>query len=608
MESRTVNRAGDPPCTHRPAAGPPRAPGTAGYALISVMIAMMVLSALAIAYISITLGNRRDTASVANSLSGFYAAEGGLNIRAEKVRSKFVDYNRPSGSSPSTAAPCQGSNLGAGDFACDSSLTLGGRQVTSYVLDTTDPDPARNIGVVNPGEPYAGLNYQQYAYRVLSEARRPNAPEVEARLEMEFQSRLVPLFQFAAFYTNDLEINPSPAMTLNGRVHTNRDLYLSPATSLKIGGRITTGGDIFRKRKESGACDAGPVTVSDTASSTRTMQGCGSAQPVPESNLLQFNGRVKTGLDSLTVPRQLLKPDPVNELFSKADLRIVARRNPLGLWVTEVRNADNSQNIAATNRLNDPVACGGAVGMSGTFTNKREGAPQTLIDVNQRLLMNCIQGAPSGTFRDGSGNPLTLNDTTGNGMVWNFSFQDPAASAARSNLGVRVTDAATLGSSLSGAPAIKGLTIVTDQAAYLRGDFNKNAWKPASVLADTINILSNDWKDINIGTSPPTASDTEVNAAFLAGTDITAGGRYNGGLENYPRFHENWTNKTFRYRGSFVSLDVPAHANGAWGGSGIYSPPRRDWDYDTRFDDAANLPPLAPRFVYLRQLLFARNF
>lgn len=607
MEILTASRAGAAPRPRSPGRPLPAPRRSAGYALISVMIAMMVLSALAIAYISITLGNQRDTANVANSLSGFYAAEGGLNIRAEKVRAKFVDYNRPTGTSPTGSTPCQGSSLGSGDFACDSSLTLGGRQVTSYVLDTTDPDPAKNIGVVNPGEPYAGLNYQQYAYRVISEARRTDSPDVEARLQMEFQSRLVPLFQFAAFYNNDLEINPSPAMTLNGRVHTNSNLYLSPSTSLKIGGRITTGGDIFRKRKENGSCDAGPVTVSDTASTVKTMQGCGSA-PVPESSLTPFNGRVKTGLDSLTVPKQLLKPDPTNELFSKADLRIVARRNVLGLWVTEVRNADNSINTSATNRLNNPAACGGAVSMSGTFTNKREGAAQTLIEVNQRLLMNCIQGAPSGTFLDGSGNNLKLNDTTGNGMVWNFSFQDPAASQSKSNLGVRVSDAATLGSSLGGAPAIKGLTIVTDQAAYLQGDFNKTGWKPASVLADTLNILSNDWKDINIGSVPPAASDTEVNAAFLAGTDLTAGGKYNGGLENYPRFHENWTNKTFRYRGSFVSLDLPAHANGAWGGSGIYSPPKRDWDYDTRFDDAANLPPLAPRFVYLRQLLFARNF
>ncbi|PNY81165.1 pilus assembly PilX N-terminal domain-containing protein [Deinococcus koreensis] len=602
-----------PTRTARPSPAPARttAEHRAGYALISVMIAMMVLSALAIAYISITLGNQRDTSNVANSLTGFYAAEGGLNIRAEKVRGKFVDYSRPAGSSPATATPCQGSNVGSGDFACDTSLTLAQRQVATYVLDTTDPDPAKNIGVVNPGETYAGLNYQQYSYRVVSEAQRQGSPDTEARLQMEFQSRLVPMFQFAAFYKNDLEINPSPAMTLNGRVHTNSDLYLSPSTSLKIGGRITTGGDIFRKRKESGGCDAGPVTVSDTASTTKTMQGCSSAL-VPDSNFTQFNGRVKTRLDSLTVPKQPLSPVPGEELFSKADLRIVARRDSAGVWLLEARNADGLLNTAATSRLKNAPDCAGALSMNpasgagtGTFNNRREEARQTLIEVNQRLLMNCIHTAPAGTFLNPAGNTLKLDDTTGNGLVWNFSFQDADAAKTQSNLGVRVTDAATLGSGLAGAPAVKGLTIVTDQAAYLQGDFNKIGWKPASVLADTVNVLSNSWSD-SAGTH--TASDTEVNAAFLAGTDITAGGKYNGGLENYPRFHEDWSGKTFRYRGSFVSLDQPAHASGAWGKAGVYSPPRRDWDYDSRYDNAANLPPLAPRFVYLRQLLFARNF
>jgi len=56
-----------------------------------------------------------------------------------------------------------------------------------------------------------------------------------------------------------------------------------------------------------------------------------------------------------------------------------------------------------------------------------------------------------------------------------------------------------------------------------------------------------------------------------------------------------------------VSLNTPRHVDGSWG-SQSYSPPDRDWDFDVDFRDAANLPPISPRFVYLRQEFFVREF
>jgi hypothetical protein len=61
-----------------------------------------------------------------------------------------------------------------------------------------------------------------------------------------------------------------------------------------------------------------------------------------------------------------------------------------------------------------------------------------------------------------------------------------------------------------------------------------------------------------------------------------------------------------------VSLGTPLNVSGAWCGTGttcnIYNPPARNWDYDTRFNDVRNLPPLTPRFVYVQQVLFTENF
>jgi len=147
----------------------------------------------------------------------------------------------------------------------------------------------------------------------------------------------------------------------------------------------------------------------------------------------------------------------------------------------------------------------------------------------------------------------------------------------------------------------------------------------------------------------PRARRSVVNAAFLAGNDLTwcpgndAGvdcgyDWYSGGLENYPRFHECWASCNrdaeeylgrFWYEGSLVALEHPKHT--CWGvqrgwvaddpdyscrreeRQGFwrrqrYSPPQRRWFYDVSFNDAANLPPLSPRFVSLKLRWFTEEF
>ncbi len=196
-----------------------------------------------------------------------------------------------------------------------------------------------------------------------------------------------------------------------------------------------------------------------------------------------------------------------------------------------------------------------------------------------------------------------------------------------SRYGVRLRNGSRLYSSTSGAPSIRGLTVVSDQGMYVQGDYNSTNRIPSAIMADTFNVLSNYWyngtsQQFRDSTSSGAlsgrgASTTTINSAVLAGTDTTGsvegaggqGGAYNGGLENYPRFHENWTNITFTYNGSLVSLNRPRHNDGPWQINGAYySAPTRVWAYDTSFNDAANLPPLSPRFVYLRQELFVRDF
>ena len=52
----------------------------------------------------------------------------------------------------------------------------------------------------------------------------------------------------------------------------------------------------------------------------------------------------------------------------------------------------------------------------------------------------------------------------------------------------------------------------------------------------------------------PNATNTTVNAGIISGIVPSGSGYYSGGVENFPRFLEDWSGKTFTYYGSMLEL------------------------------------------------------
>lgn len=139
---------------------------------------------------------------------------------------------------------------------------------------------------------------------------------------------------------------------------------------------------------------------------------------------------------------------------------------------------------------------------------------------------------------------------------------------------------------------------------------------PAAITADAVNILSNAWTDSNSfnGLNSRVAAHTTVNAAIISGV-VPTGARdaqnkitsYSGGAENYPRFLENWTGKTFTYHGSMIMAFESEQAFVRWGKSNVYNPPDRRWFHEDSFKTLThkssglpvnNPPPLLPQQIY----------
>jgi hypothetical protein len=117
---------------------------------------------------------------------------------------------------------------------------------------------------------------------------------------------------------------------------------------------------------------------------------------------------------------------------------------------------------------------------------------------------------------------------------------------------------------------------------------------PSSVMADAVMILSNNWSDANssLTLAKRNATHTTVNTAILSGflpsgyvnSDGVQYG-YSGGMNNFPRFLENWSKIDFTYHGSMVELFESKIFTGEWDTGNIYNPPNRKWNFDTKFSD-----------------------
>ena len=576
-----------------------------GYALLTVLLMLALLSAIALSFFTLTRSEMQAVQSNRNSVRGYYAAEGGLNVRAEQLRNIFVNYALPSGSAPTVASACTPGNLGSGDYMC-AFHSLDNRSVSTYVID--DPTSPRQI-VVPLGEPFQGLNAAVYDYDLRSVASSTDG-SIEAQLDLAIETRLIPLFQFMIFFNKDLEITPGPAMTLNGPVHSNFDLYAAANTTVDILGQVTASGDIYRGRKEADLCWTGPFRVINPVTATDLPACSGNRRLLTNSDLTAWNGNVVSRTDSVSVPTpDALDPAPGSAYWDRADIRIVYDQPTSTI---QVRNADGTDDSARSTALG---TCASATSLSNTFYNHREGAAIDMLDVDVQGLMDCIQ----------SQNLLNagrlLSDTTDGGLVVYLGVEGPLMTGVN-NYGVRLTNGAELESSSALAPVPVGVTFVTNQAAYVQGDFNTIDKRPAAIMADSMNVLSNAWPagDWPQATSMwlRDATPTTVNAAFLAGTDSTGGGEgsafqdvgnYSGGVHNMPRHHEDWTGIAFNYLGSLVSLNVAQHVSGGLiVGWPQYAPPSRNYAFDTDFIDPANLPPLTPRFAYTKQTLYVRDF
>jgi len=519
-----------------------------GFTLLIFLSLLLMLTMIGIAAVMTSTTDVDIAGNDLRTINTFYSAEAGLEKCIAQIRAHYTS----GATGPPSPLPSDSFDLG-----------------NIAVIYSTVDNGVANIETLTTGA-YKGLYALVKSFTITARGREKGS-QTESRIQSEIKDALVPIFQFAVFYEQDLEILPGPTMTLGGRVHSNHDLYLGSRASLACDSWTTAANNIFHGRKDDPGDDMpGDVTIKDRFGSYQSMRnGDGtwldSNDPdwVSES-LNRWQGKLEDqshGMTELNLP-VVVSGDPI-DMIKRATDNPDSYENQAGLKIVDgqvqYKNASDAWVNVTAAFLSDSIIT------TGSFYNYREYKWVTSYDINISKL-NTSAYYPR------------------NGIL--YASRDQVVGTQQA---IRLKN----GSELA-AP----LTVVTNNPLYTSGNYNSVNKKAAALFTDALTVLSTGWSDANSNRSLSNriASNTTVNAAFLTGNSETHVGSYNGGLENLPRFLEDWSSKTFTYKGSMVDLWYSEQATGAWYcGIPQYQPPNRSWTFDLSFLDPTNLPPGVPQ-------------
>jgi hypothetical protein len=320
-----------------------------------------------------------------------------------------------------------------------------------------------------------------------------------------------------------------------------------------------------------------------------------------------------------------LDSDTSERLSNAADYRVyVDKQNTLTIY-------PNTSTTALSTTSAEYMAIANAITLNTAMTDDREGDNVRMVSVD---VSQITSAANAGTLKDTNS---TINGSGGDGFLIYVSDTSVGTSVKTNIMDSSTgTKTAVTSSKVRGVKLVNGatlpnagLTIVSPNPVYIQGDYNTGSTSGAqpqsnttsnytpptdtpsptvspynriasAVVGDAVNILSNNWNDANSpsGLSSRVASSTTVNTAIVAGNVPTTTSSYSGGVENFTRFHEDWSSSYFTIYGALALLFDSEQAIHPWSNAS-YNPPNRRWYYDTLFQ-SSNPPGFSATKTYSR--------
>lgn len=404
------------------------------------------------------------------------------------------------------------------------SATING-QTYYWTVSSAGPSSSRSDSLL------VATNYQHYYVTSVV-----NLDHARVKVNRLIQVGKTPIFQFGVFFNDDLEIKPGAGMTLTGRIHTNGNLTVGSSGAITFNTNYVRAAlSVYRTAGSSGAVSVylngsgSPGSFKPWPTSLDSANDPTFARDVQTA----FNGSVQSGATGVT---ELVAPS----------IRAIS---PTGYYATNA-GLTIKDNLAYASGSSVPLVLPVGTVVEKTMYDARQGGNIKVTEVDIGLLTPSLPA---------------------NGLI--YAYRSDTSTGTSAN-GIRLKNGATLPTG--------GLTVVTPDPIYVQGNFNTVNKKPAAVLADALNLLSNAWNDSKVAGTLPSATPTTYNLGFVAGHVNTAGSNYSGGLENFPRFHESWSGVSCTFAGSMANFWQSQYATAIWPGTGgdKYNAPTRVWSYD----------------------------
>lgn len=512
-----------------------------------------------------------------------------------------------------------------------------------------------------------GPNLWQYSFYYLAavDVTVPAlAGNVTAKVRRVFEKKFDQPWTYAMFYVDDLELQPSTALTITGPVHTNGSLYIG--TSNFTAGSVVEYGSQYVNgySPKDGQHSATPTAPTFAKSDpSLTISDCPPSQVSPYLpfgwNLALNSGTGNGNDDSYheVIETPLAGADPLKYVryYLQPGYQVVIAANTTAggngtytcTWVAPPTSSSPSPTPQAlSNTITTKLVGNSGNGSSSTVFNQgrflydtREGAWVKVTDVDVSQIVSGING---GTFPTTSGvsgqwtGVLYLSDKGATIYNADGTVKTAGTVATGTVNGAAVSTTKRAFRLINGYNTVTtsglGLTIVSENPIYIQGNYNVSSTSGASVpsnsgtyttpyasgytkkacavIADAITVLSPSWSDSasnSLLSSRGATANMTINAALVSGnvpSGAITSGSYSGGGENFIRFLEDWSNRTFCYYGSMVQLYRSNQAIGLWNGDNatVYKAPQTSkWYYDDALFSSASPPGNLQIAAYLQQ-------
>jgi Tfp pilus assembly protein PilX len=248
-----------------------------GFALLSSLIILFLLSALAVAIFYSTVSERANSGTDLQKNTAYYASEAAM----EKMTSDLGNLYQTD-KSPSILQINSVTNATYQPNISNASYTEYNIQVTPDPKNAAMPASATSN--ISSG-PNAGLSaeiikMQLQATAITSGAAGAQGSVVglgEVRMSRNIEVALIPVFQFGIFSQNDLDFFNGPQFNFGGRVFTNGNLFLATGSGLTFTSKVQAVKQVVRDVLANGIAAStnwnGPVSLPTAPN------GCSGAAP-----------------------------------------------------------------------------------------------------------------------------------------------------------------------------------------------------------------------------------------------------------------------------------------------------------------------------------------